>query len=192
MLVGRFLAMARLRDAERSELHLALLFWNSPSGAKNLSASNLNVPQSIENILRALKADGYSVPPLRERKLIATAQRLLSAYYHPDQLDSLLKEGLAVTLSLDDYRSWLQKLPARIAEELHSTWGAPEDHWAYRRLNGKGYFVIPLARAGKLALLPQPPRRTAPGKQSTTHARRRDTFISRLISTSANTLVQTR
>ncbi|MCX2782375.1 cobaltochelatase subunit CobN [Microbulbifer thermotolerans] len=164
MLIGRFLAMAHLRNAERNELHLALLFWNSPSGAKNLSASNLNVPRSIENILRALKESGYAVTPVREQELITTAQRLLSAYYHPEQLDSLLADGLAVTLPLDDYRNWLQELPARIRKELQDTWGRPEDHWAYRRLNGADYFVIPLARAGKLALLPQPPRADRPGE----------------------------
>ncbi|MCW8128030.1 cobaltochelatase subunit CobN [Microbulbifer halophilus] len=158
LLIGRFRAMARLRDARRDDLNIALLFWNTPSGERNLSASNLNVPRSIENILRGLEDSGYAVEPAQEREIISTAQRLLSAYYHPEKLDALLADGLAVTLPLDIYLSWLQSLPPAVREELEQAWGGPENHWSLRRIDGENHFVIPLARAGKLAILPQPPR----------------------------------
>ncbi|WP_250462275.1 cobaltochelatase subunit CobN [Microbulbifer litoralis] len=166
LLVGRFLAMARLRDAKRDALNIALLFWNTPSGERNLSASNLNVPRSIENILLGLKDSGYAVDPQEERAIISTAQRLLSAYSHPEKLDALLADGLAVTLPVDTYLRWLQKLPTSIGENVDQAWGKPENHWSVRRIDGENHFVIPLARAGRLAILPQPPRADQVGQST--------------------------
>ncbi|HEC59835.1 MAG TPA: cobaltochelatase subunit CobN, partial [Methylophaga sp.] len=39
LLVGRFMAMAKLKQQPVAQTRLALMFWNSPSGEKNLSAS---------------------------------------------------------------------------------------------------------------------------------------------------------
>lgn len=158
LLVGRFLAMARLRNSARDHLNIATLFWNSPGGERNLSASNLNVPRSIENILQGLQQNGYAVETADEQSLINTAQRLLSAYYHPEKLDALLKDGLAAKLPVRQYKAWLQSLPPAISRSLTETWGEPQTHWSVRTLEGEDHFVIPLQKLGKFALLPQPPR----------------------------------
>lgn len=158
LLTGRFMAMANLQRLPVESQQLALLFWNSPAGEKNLSASNLNVPRSIESISKGLQAAGYDVTAGVEADLIETAQRLLSAYYRPETLDELLADGLAETLPLTDYQSWLQSLPDAINQQMLTAWGQAENHPNVRDINGEAQFIIPIARLGKLAFLPQPPR----------------------------------
>ncbi|MGY8774532.1 cobaltochelatase subunit CobN [Spongiibacter tropicus] len=166
LLVERFKAQAALRNTAAIERRLAMMFWNSPAGEKNLSASNLNIPRSIENIIEALVAQGYSLMPEKEADIIATAQRLLGAYYHPEQLDALLADGLAVTLPLASYRNWLATLPASRQQALQNTWGEPDSHWGVRTIDGEPQFVIPAARRGNLLYLPQPPRADRPGEST--------------------------
>jgi len=158
LLIGRFKAMAKLQQSPPKEVNLALLFWNSPAGEKNLSASNLNVPRSIENILSELAKQGYHVTEKDETHIIRTAQSLLAAYYRPETLDDLLKNGNAQALPLQKYQRWLQALPAKIQEQMQQAWGDAENHSNIRTVNGEKSFIIPRAKLGNLVLLPQPPR----------------------------------
>lgn len=166
LLVQRFMAQAALRHTPVEQQRLALLFWNSPSGEKNLSASNLNVPRSLENIIQTLHNAGYAVTPRTEEELITTAQRLLSAYYHPEKLDTLLEDDLAVTLSVGKYQDWLDYLPVSVRQQLQQSWGKPENHWSVRNLNGAPHFVIPMARLKQFVFLPQPPRADRMGEST--------------------------
>jgi len=166
LLIGRFMAMARLQQAQREALNLGLLFWNSPSGEKNLSASNLNVPRSIESILSTLADQGYSVDPLDEAEVISTAQKMLAAYYRPETLDSLLADGYAEAFPISEYKAWLSRLPPAVASQLQQAWGEPEDHWSIRQIKGEASFIIPRAKLGKLILLPQPPRADTLGEST--------------------------
>lgn len=158
LLVGRFMAMAKLQREQRNNLNVALLFWNSPSGEKNLSASNLNVPRSIENILNTMQNKGYDVTPRDELTIIDTAQKMLSAYYRPETLDELLANGYAEAFPIAKYEAWLASLPSKVSTQLQQTWGDPKTHWSVRTVNGEKNFIIPRAKLGKLIYLPQPPR----------------------------------
>src|SRR5690606_23237177 len=129
-----FMATARLRHTPLPQQRVAMMFWNTPAGEKNLSASNLNVPRSIEVIANAMSAAGYAVNPADESSLIDTAQRLLAAYYRPQEtLDALLADGLAATMPLSRYQNWLAALPEQIQQQMQTRWGDPADN-AYIRL----------------------------------------------------------
>ncbi len=158
LLIGRFQAMAKLQQAKRDELNIGLLFWNSPAGEKNISASNLNVPRSIENIIAELVKQGYDLSAIDEQQVIKTAQTMLSAYYRPETLDSLLKNDYAEAFPVARYLDWLNTLPKKVSQQLEKSWGKPKEHWAVRTINGEKYFLIPRAKLGKVIYLPQPPR----------------------------------
>lgn len=158
LLVGRFMAQARLKQLPREQIRLALMFWNTPAGEKNLSASNLNIPRSIEQISQGLIAEGYDIDSMTEQQIISSAHLMLSAYYHPQKLLELLENGQAMTLSVAEYKDWLNTLPDNRQQELLSTWGLPEDNWAVRDINGQPMFVIPAIQNQHLLWLPQPPR----------------------------------
>jgi len=158
LLIGRFLAMHKLQKAKRDALNVALLFWNSPAGEKNFSASNLNVARSIENIIAKLVAQGYELTTLEEKTIITTAQHMLSAYYRHETLDDLLKNDQAAAFPVAKYLAWLKTLPKNVSQQVEQTWGKPSEHWSVRPINGEAHFIIPRAKLGKFIFLPQPPR----------------------------------
>ncbi|WP_313513369.1 cobaltochelatase subunit CobN [Pseudomonas sp.] len=163
-LLGKIDSLARLRRLPAAEKHLALMFWNHPDGEKNIAASHLNVPRSLERLTDALHQAGYTVPPHSEAQLIETAQRLLGGYYRPETLDALLADGLAAHFPLSRYQAWLAELPEGRRQELLARWGDPARHWALRQVDGQPQFVIPAVALGNLLLLPQPPRAGRPGE----------------------------
>src|SRR5690606_40527763 len=52
-LVGKALRLARLQRLPHEEVKTAIQFYNYPPGEKNLGASFLNVPRSLERLLRS-------------------------------------------------------------------------------------------------------------------------------------------
>lgn len=157
-LVTKLASLARLRTVPAAEKRLALLFWNSPDGEKNLSASHLNVPRSIASLLPKLKDAGYAVTPTDEASIIRDAQALLGGYYRPESMTELLVLDLAVAFPLDRYTQWLKGLPAKRQAELTKKWGDPADSPFVRTVRGKKSFVLPRLRLGNLLMMPQPPR----------------------------------
>ena len=162
-LIAKALRLTALRRKPAAEKGLALLFWNYPPGEKNLSASGLNLPRSLESLTAALAGAGYDVPATEEAKLTAAAQAMLGAVYHPERAASLLDEGLAVTLSLKRYKAWFESLPVSRQFEIASHWGEPEDHAALCEIGGEKVFVLPRLKLGKLEIMPQLPRDGVPG-----------------------------
>jgi len=162
-LLDKVARLAALRHKPPGEKQLALMFWNYPPGETNLSASNLNVPRSLQVLTSALAQAGYDVPPLQEKRLIEIGQRLLHGLYHPAELPALRAAGLAATLPVKRYRAWLATLPEARRAELAARWGDPETAPSVFEIDGERQFVIPRYQAGKLMLMPQPPRGAEPG-----------------------------
>ena len=158
LLIGKAKSIARLRHSDQADRKLALFFWNTPQGERNMSASNLNVPASVEQISAALRQAGYDVPELTEDDILQAGQSMLGGYYHHDRLDDLLANGLAQAFPVSDYKAWLDTLPQEVTQPVFDKWGEPEAHWAVRTVKGQKVFVIPSVKFGKLLFLPQPPR----------------------------------
>ncbi|TBV09978.1 cobaltochelatase subunit CobN [Phytopseudomonas dryadis] len=163
-LLAKVDGLARLRHTPAADKRLALMFWNHPDGERNIAASNLNVPKSLERLLDDLGDAGYDAPPAAEARLIEAARRLLGGYYHPERLQQLYEDGLAVTLPLSSYQAWLSQLPEDRRNALRERWGEPSAHWALREIEGEPRFVLPALRQGKVLLMPQPPRAGRPGE----------------------------
>jgi cobaltochelatase CobN len=162
-LLDKIVRLAALRGQPAVEKHLALMFWNYPPGEKNLSASNLNVPRSLHDLTAALAHAGYDIPALREEKLIDVGQRMLHGLYYPEALPDLRDAGLAVAFPVRRYQAWLATLPEARRAELLARWGDPEKAASVFDIDGEKQFVIPRYQAGKLLIMPQPPRGAAPG-----------------------------
>ncbi|WP_188053807.1 cobaltochelatase subunit CobN [Sphingosinithalassobacter sp. CS137] len=154
LLTGKLARLVALRTKPAQDKHIALFFWNHPVGEENFSASNLNVPRSLEKLTRDLADAGYRVTPADEAQLIDAAQAMMGGLYRPETLDDLLARGLAARLPVADYRAWLATLPEARRAELSAAMANPEQHWAVRG----GDFIIPRLQLGNLVILPQPPR----------------------------------
>lgn len=156
-LTGKLSRIAALRRTAATDKRLAMMFWNYPPGERNFSASNLNVPRSIEVITKALADAGYRVDPLDEAGAIENLQALLSMVWRTVPPEEMLERGLADSLPVSAYREWLDSLPEIRRTELASA-GDPLRHWAVRQVDGEAAFVIPRLQLGNLAILPQMPR----------------------------------
>jgi cobaltochelatase CobN len=156
--VNKALKLVALQRKPNAEKRLAVFFWNYPPGEKNLSASFLNVPRSLEEILAALKAAGYATETPSEPELIGDLQQLLSPFYRDGQLDALLQKGLAELLPISAYEAWFATLPEAVRAEVTDKFGLPQKSAMVVRRKGVDYFVIPRYQIGNIVILPQPPR----------------------------------
>ncbi|MDD2741223.1 MAG: cobaltochelatase subunit CobN [Rhodocyclaceae bacterium] len=156
--VNKALNLVRLQRLPNAEKKVAMLFWNYPPGEKNLSASFMNLPKSMEATLKALKSAGYSTTGESEVILINSLQRLLAPFYRDGQLEGLLRDGLAERLPVATYKAWLQRQPPAVQKELHERWGDPEKSAMVIVDRGEAVFVMPRMAVGKVIFSPQAPR----------------------------------
>ncbi|MBS0390736.1 MAG: cobaltochelatase subunit CobN [Proteobacteria bacterium] len=161
---AKALNLVKLQRKPNADKRVAVMFWNYPAGEKNLSASFLNVPRSLQSTLTAMAAAGYRTETPDETHLITLLQRLLAPSYRGGALEPLLQDGLAALLPVKDYRAWLAGLPQPTQEAIRKAWGEPEKSpWVLQR-GGQAQFVIPRLQLGQVTLLPQPGRSgMAPG-----------------------------
>ena len=156
--VGKALKLATLRTKPARDKQVAIFFWNYPPGEKNLSASYLNLPRSLEATLGAMKAAGYTTEASPEPALIGLLQQTLAPFYREGTFEPLLRNGMAELFPVAEYSNWLATLPQAVQRKLAERFGAPERSAMTMEHRGARYFVIPRARLGNIVVLPQPPR----------------------------------
>jgi len=157
-LLDKAFRLITLRTKPNAEKRLALMFYNYPPGEKNLSASFMNVPRSLAQLIDVLAKSGYTVKPADEMTLIDTASAMLAPFYRDDQLEVLLERGLAGQLPLAEYRAWYDIQPEAVRQRIEARWGPPEDDPMLIERNGKPVFAVPRLQLGNLLIMPQPPR----------------------------------
>lgn len=156
--VDKAMRLAALQRKPNADKALTVFFWNYPPGEKNLSASFLNVPESMTALLQRLREAGYDTEIPDEAQLVEQLQRLLAPLYRDGKLQALLDDGLADRLPVAEYRAWLDALPPAVRDEMLQRWGDPAESSMVLRDDGVAYFVVPRLMLGKVAIMPQPPR----------------------------------
>jgi cobaltochelatase CobN len=160
--VGKALALARLAHAPNADKKVAIVFWNYPAGEKNLGASFMNLPTSLQTTLAALKADGYRTDAMDAATLTRNLQRLLTPFYRPgtvaEEMEALVRDGLAELLPMATYKKWLESLPDERREAWTAAVAQPDKSVFLVRRNGEAFFAIPRLKLGNVVILPQPPR----------------------------------
>lgn len=156
--VDKAAGLIALRHTPQAEKKAALLFWNYPPGQKNLGASFLNLPRSIESTMAAMKAHGWTVDTPDETALTERLTALLSAHYEDDALNKLIDDGLAETFPLSSYRQWFNRLPENVRIPIMQRFGDPANSGQVVERDGVKQFIMPRYKAGNLILMAQPPR----------------------------------
>ncbi|GGA83587.1 cobaltochelatase subunit CobN [Brucella endophytica] len=143
---------ARLRRKAAGERRVAIVMANYPNRDGRLgNGVGLDTPAGTMEALKAMRAAGYPVADL------------------PDSGDALINHLMAgptnaatdgreirETLSLNQYKHFLGKLPLKIQDEVTARWGQPEaDPFFLERIGG---FALPLARFGETLVGIQPAR----------------------------------
>ncbi|OPY21449.1 MAG: cobaltochelatase subunit CobN [Methanobacterium sp. PtaU1.Bin097] len=153
---SRVLNWTKLQTLPNKEKKIALIYYNLQGGKDGVGASYLNVPESISEILKALKKDGYNVPGNysvdKIVSLLLTVGNNVGSWA-PGELKKVIDAG-AITIPLNEYMKWFNTLPEELQQKVIAKWGpAPGNVMVYQ-----GKIVIPGIMLGNIFLGAQPMR----------------------------------
>ena len=124
--VGRLQARVNgwlaLKTSENAEKKVAIVYYNHPPGRHNIGADNLDVQQSLWQILQQLKAQGYDLGP--EADFPKSAEALLDllqmkAVNLPQDAGALNKMApLINAMSVSEYQGYFDSLPSIVKAEM--------------------------------------------------------------------------
>jgi cobaltochelatase CobN len=175
MAVSRALRYAELRRKPNADKNVALIYYNFPVGKAGISASYLNVAESLANILARMKADGYDIggpAPTSDEVLAAILKARNVDADAPGELQEMLTQTAAARISMGAYRGWLDTLTPSLKAKIIKDWGEPEQSdLMVERKDGQTSFVVPYVRYGKVLLMPQPARASGKDLEKLYHAK---------------------
>ncbi|WP_158971987.1 cobaltochelatase subunit CobN [Paraglaciecola sp. L3A3] len=160
-LIERSLNYAKLANMNNADKKLTTMFW----GDRDMGASFLNVPESLQAISHRLNDEGYAIDKVDAQYFIDRVDRILNPFYRDFELEALLKDDLAELLPVADYKNWLASAPQATVASINEKWGQPEDNFMVTIRDGKHYFIIPRIRNGNMLVLRQPPRGDSADKE---------------------------
>ncbi|MNF24420.1 Aerobic cobaltochelatase subunit CobN [compost metagenome] len=116
-----------LQRTANADKRLAIVYYNHPPGRHNIGADNLDVPQSLLQILRRLQAEGYDTGPLPDSPAALLDLLQERGVNLPEQGDALAEMADKVqSLGGQDYRDWFATLPAALQAEMRQ---GPLGYW---------------------------------------------------------------
>ncbi|MEM7100493.1 MAG: cobaltochelatase subunit CobN [Pseudomonadota bacterium] len=159
--VARALGLAQLAAKPNAQKKLALSFFNYPAGAAGISASYLNVAESIANILQHLATAGYNVgqgaidADSIQSALVVSARNI--AGYAPGELAEFVRAHKMPEVSLASYRAWFSEMDPKLQAKIDSDWGDVANNRLMVNPDS-GALLIPGIRFGNVLVFPQPIR----------------------------------
>lgn len=165
--VGRALAMARLRQVPNADKKVAIVYYDREASRSSLMRGSptgmmLNAPPSLLGVLRAMRDQGYRVDvPADEDALIAMAERSgrVVGISGPGEAEQLADSGLVPLVPAADYERWLAaRVPAAARADLVRHWGPAPGSICVVDRGGSKFVVVPMIRLGNVVLMPQPLR----------------------------------
>lgn len=114
--VGRWLTLAAKPNREK---RVAIVYYNHPPGRQNIGADNLDVPQSLFDMLHALRQAGYTTGELPASPEALLDRIMADGVNLPEDKAALRELAPRVAgLSASAYRQWFSGLPARVRDEM--------------------------------------------------------------------------
>jgi cobaltochelatase CobN len=121
LLVRRAQRWLVLQVKANKDKRIAIIYYNHPPGRHNIGADNLNVPESLLEILGHLRSIGYNtgeLPESREALLDILQDRGVNL---PENRGALKEMAAKVeTVSAAQYQLWFDLLPAVIQDEMEN------------------------------------------------------------------------
>ncbi|EQB39735.1 hypothetical protein M947_05265 [Sulfurimonas hongkongensis] len=145
---------SKLKQKENKDKKIAIFYYNYPPGVNNFGASYMQFPESLENILNSMQADGYQTKSEKAEYFIKTLPKSMTYYYEKTVYD----EEYADLLAFDVYMEWFESLPEDTQKFINKSWGEAKNNQFVINKDGKKYFIIPRYKTGNVVLMPQPSR----------------------------------
>lgn len=165
-MVQRAIGWANLATMKNDDKKLVIPYYAAEAGKANIGSDPdyyLNAPESILNILNALKTAGYDVGNAPLPGTDELVEMMVQTGYNvgtwaPGQLEKMAESGSAILYPVDEYMKYYNTLDASKRAEVEEIWGpAPGDIMIYSK-GGKDYFVIPAIEFGNILMTPTPLR----------------------------------
>jgi len=121
LLAGRVKRWLTLQTKANNDKKIAIIYYNHPPGRHNIGADNLNVPESLLEILQRLKDQGYNtgaLPETREALLDILQDRGVNLPEDRGALESM--SGKVTNVSAEKYQQWFDTLPPLIQDEMEN------------------------------------------------------------------------
>ncbi len=160
--VNRTISWIELRNKDNPEKRIAVIYYNHGGGKDNFGACYLNIAPSLEELLGAMKEEGYKVggeiPNETEFIDLMIRQGRNIGSWAPGELRNMAENEPVVLFPVNKYAEWFNGLPKEGREEVIEKWGNPPgDLMVYENTTGK-YFIFPVIKLGEVILAPQPTR----------------------------------
>ena len=153
-LVNKAINIVNLKYKANQDKKLTMFVW----GDKDVGASFMNIPESIEAISQRLANEGYQTAERDAEYFVENAKKILDPFYRDYQLTELLDNNLAELMPINKYLTWFNALPKELTQKINDHWGQPQDNFMAVEKNGEHYFILPRIRNGNMLIMRQPPR----------------------------------
>ena len=156
-IIGNFISLKRKPNAEKK----VAIYYFKGAGQSSLTAQGLETVPSLYNLLKRLKAEGYTVKnlPATEKefeKLLMTQGAVLSTYAE-GAFDDFLKNGRPALVGKSEYESWVQDaLPEELYADVVQLYGEAPGRYMSTVREGEPCLAVARIDLGNVVLLPQP------------------------------------
>ncbi len=126
--VARWSALSAVPPKDRK---VAFILHNNPCGSVEATVgagAHLDTLESVADILKRMKGEGYSVDPPADGKALIDEimnRKAISEFRWTTTDEIVAKGGCLARLSAGEYREWFDELPARTRERMTGAWGNP-------------------------------------------------------------------
>jgi cobaltochelatase CobN len=157
--IRRVKAWQNLQKKSNKEKKVAIIYWNHTPGKQNVGATYLNVFRSLEEIIKRMKKEGYSIKgklPTEEeiKKLVLTSGRNIGSWA-PGELDELIMTKKIIKLPIKKYLEWYKNIDKSYKDKIEDEWGNANESDIMTKDNN---IIIPYIELGNIIILPQPSR----------------------------------
>lgn len=152
--INKAIDLATLQMKPLIEQKLAVMVYNYPPGEKNLSASFMNVPRSLELLSSNWQQQGFKTQALTEQQLIDG----LGGAIQKTHKQNAQANAESLYVSLSQYQRWFHQLPESTQARINEYWGDASTSPMLSEVDGERVFAIPQVSAQNIVYLGQPPR----------------------------------
>ncbi|MEM5818642.1 MAG: cobaltochelatase subunit CobN, partial [Desulfitobacterium hafniense] len=167
-ITGRAEKWLALQQKSNQEKRIAIIYYNSHGGKGDISASYLNVEKSLEELLKALKEDGYDIGDKQASENLfeqILEKGLNVGSWAPGAFEELVEAG-TLTVDKEEYLNWYQELDEGLRQEVEAEWGPPPGEIMVH----DDQIVIPGLMLGNVFIGPQPRRAIGDDPDKLTHS----------------------
>ncbi len=149
----------KLKNIPNNEKRVAIFYFKGP-GRNSLVASGMEVAESLLNVLRYLKEQGYDTGVLPEtvkefENRIQNEGPVLGPYAR-GEFERYLEHGQPELIRTRDYLSWVQEsLMPEMYQQVEAEYGPAPGNYLSSMVDGQSYIALPRVRFGNIVILPQ-------------------------------------